>query len=579
MSEVEVNPVSIQELFSPAIAGVELVSLPAAELHEHPKNPRRYFAEGPLEELAESIRKGGIRTPLIVWPRLEGSGYWILAGARRSRAAKLAGLKALPCLVKDCSEQEALEILTFENAQREDCHALEEAAGFRAYMEEALADVPDVAAKAGKSSSFVYGRLKLLDAIDEAQRACWDGIITPNHLERIARRTPSDQRKALQHCQPPSWDTEQRVSVRDLVEWMQKNLDLNLRDAPFSRDSEDLLPSAGSCAACPHRLGNAPDFDPVNDHPDACTRRECYGEKLAAHIEAERARVSAFTPDLVLVSELPNAKSRLPGVLYSDWREASGGLGKAALVVEGPRAGRLIRVYVQERIAPAAPVATPAAPAAKPPKKSAAEIESERARREEEDRQFREEQERQARAREDREKKLKAEMGIRLAILTEILKRVQWPPRKEDLARLLPHDLLAELPDALDPVVAEVCGAGQRFVVWADLPDAQFAKLCVLAVLADDLDDLAIGHGCDALHAAAKRYGVDVQAIRKRAMEAEGGTRKEVVAKLPTLGQTGKAAKAAHLPALKKSAAAKKAPAKKAAKPAPKKKAAPKGKK
>src|SRR5689334_1677426 len=98
-----------QAVTATTIEGVGLLAIPASELYEHPKNPRRHFSEKGLAEMSASIAAGGIRVPFTVWPRLdEAPGYWILAGARRFRGGKAAGLQMFPCVVRDCGEQEAL---------------------------------------------------------------------------------------------------------------------------------------------------------------------------------------------------------------------------------------------------------------------------------------------------------------------------------------------------------------------------------------------------------------------------------------------------------------------------------------
>jgi ParB/RepB/Spo0J family partition protein len=138
------------------------------ELHESPWNPRRHFPQKSLEELAESIRKVDVLSPLLVCPR-DAGGYEMAAGHRRLRAAKLAKLAEVPCVVRPMPDQEFLEILTIENLQREDVHPLDEGEGYRTLMAQTgwLAD--EVAAKVGKSKSYVYQRLKLAELIEPAK--------------------------------------------------------------------------------------------------------------------------------------------------------------------------------------------------------------------------------------------------------------------------------------------------------------------------------------------------------------------------------------------------------------------------
>jgi ParB family transcriptional regulator, chromosome partitioning protein len=521
----------------------ELLMVPVGELHESPRNPRKYFAEGPLAELAESIRVSGVRVPLSARPRLEGGGYEIGAGHRRYRAAKRADVTHVPVLVSDLSDAEFLKVLTFDNAQREDVHPLEEAQGYRTYIDEALADVAAVAAEVGKSPSYVYGRLKLLDLSIDSQKAFWDGKIKAAHAEKIARLSPRDQALAIRAIEPPEWNPGAGpMSVRDLQEWIAKNLHLDLCSAPFAISAAALRPEAGDCGDCPHRLGNAPDFDAVEDLPYMCTRRECYEQKVAAHIEQRLQSGEA----LVLLSEMPNPRSS--GLIpRGDWTELPGGrntAGKLALIVEGPRAGFEIRAQIQERIPPAppkpaapAPVAppAPAAPAVSKEEKArlkAAQQERERIEQQEHAEWLRE----QETLRAEQEKRLAAEKTLRREIASELLAKVKWPPRREDVLALLPSEGLSELPDALAPTVEEFFG-GAKFVIPAELSPDDAARLVVLFSISNSFDDYAFGHSADELHAAAKRYNVDVAKIRDKAKEAEGGTRRAVLKKLPVLGE------------------------------------------
>jgi ParB/RepB/Spo0J family partition protein len=559
------------------------------ELHESPKNPRRFYAG--MEELSASIRRDGLRIAIVARPRLEGGGYEIAAGARRFRAAKMAGLEVVPVQVRDLTDAQLIDYLAFENDHRKDFNELERAQGWRLWMEENAADIPDLIEARGLKPAYVYKTLKLLEAISEAQEAYVYGKIKVGHLEQIARiPAAKGQRLALRACEPPEFDPEKVLTTRELKVWIAKNLHTSLLEAPFSV-ADPTLTAAGACEPCPHRLGNAPDFDPDEDLPHMCMRRECFDDKVKAHVNTVVRAVLEGRKDLVLVSELGGAKP--DGMLpKGDWYEARSGeaSAKAAFVVEGPRIGREIRVVVQERIPEPVTPAPPAPAAVRPPakrKKSAAESEQARLDQEARDREFREQQETQERERQQREKQLKTEAATRLEILTATLKRVEWPPKREDIARLISHtigeDVIAGLPENLDDMLAEIFGVKDyRFVDLSVLPEDQLARLAVLMTLADDFDHFALSHGCDPLHAAAKRYGVDVEKIRRQAMEAEGGTREEVatrktsIKKLPVLNQAKKPAPkkapaVQHLPALLNKNKGKKAAPKSAPKKAAKK--------
>lgn len=180
-------------------AAVDLRRLPITELHESPLNPRKHFDAALLQELALSLATGQL-TPCLVRPRPKGAGYEIAAGHRRYRAAKIAGLSHLLCVVQPMDETRFLEVLTVENLQRDDLHPLEEAQGFAALMKSASGyDIPKIAARVGRSEKYVYDRLKLLSLTKEAQKLFLDGAFEAGHAILLARLSPADQARAIEY--------------------------------------------------------------------------------------------------------------------------------------------------------------------------------------------------------------------------------------------------------------------------------------------------------------------------------------------------------------------------------------------
>lgn len=169
--------------------------LPLGELHESKQNPRRHFNADALAELAASIRTKGVLTPLLVRPN--AAGYEIAAGHRRYRAAKLAGVDAVPIIVQELTDVEFLEILTIENLQREDVHPLEEAAGYQQLLDKGGYDVARIAERVGKSIKYVYDRMKLLSLTKDAQQLFLEDKITAGHAILLARLKPEDQARAI----------------------------------------------------------------------------------------------------------------------------------------------------------------------------------------------------------------------------------------------------------------------------------------------------------------------------------------------------------------------------------------------
>jgi ParB/RepB/Spo0J family partition protein len=171
-------------------------ALPLAKLHESKWNPRRTFDAAKLAELTASIQAKGVVTPLLVRPN--ASGYEIGAGYRRYRAAKAAGVATVPALIRPMTDEEFLELVVFENDEREDVHPLEEAAGYRTMMKELKWDVGRIAQRTGKSEKYVYDRVKLLALIPEAQKLFLENAITAGHAILLARLKAEDQKRILE---------------------------------------------------------------------------------------------------------------------------------------------------------------------------------------------------------------------------------------------------------------------------------------------------------------------------------------------------------------------------------------------
>lgn len=160
-----------------------------------PLNPRKHFDEAKLAELTESIRAKGVRSPLELRPGKKAGTFELIAGERRWRASQRAGLTVLPCLITECTDGELVELALTENGQREDLTPMDEARSYRAAMK---ADpkhytVAVVAAAVGKSESYVYRRLKLLDLAAPLQEALDENRISIAHAERLVKLTSEQQ--------------------------------------------------------------------------------------------------------------------------------------------------------------------------------------------------------------------------------------------------------------------------------------------------------------------------------------------------------------------------------------------------
>jgi ParB family chromosome partitioning protein len=265
-------------------------SIPIGQLRESPSNPRRTFNEEALRELADSIRAlGGLLQPIIVRP-LDVDTYEVVAGARRFRAARLAGLDALDARVVELTDEQAIEVQLIENAQRSDVHPYEEAAAYRALLALPQYDVASIASKVGKSLSYVHGWLRLAELIPEVAEVFLADKITAGHAVMIARLPQEQQKDALDAAFREDRMTreKQAIPVRELSQWIRENLMLILRDAVFDLESVELAPEAGSCSACHMRTGaNAALFEDFA-HDDRGLSPRCYMTKVENHIAFQR---------------------------------------------------------------------------------------------------------------------------------------------------------------------------------------------------------------------------------------------------------------------------------------------------
>lgn len=159
-------------------------TLPVSVIESCQNQPRKNFDQEKLEELAESIRQHGLIQPLTV--RKLASGYYqIIAGERRWRAARLAGLEEVPAVVIEADDQKAMELAMIENLQREDLNPIEEAQGFRALIETYGMTQEQAAESVGKSRSAVANSLRLLDLHFSIQRLVENGKISAGHARAI----------------------------------------------------------------------------------------------------------------------------------------------------------------------------------------------------------------------------------------------------------------------------------------------------------------------------------------------------------------------------------------------------------
>ncbi len=169
--------------------------VPVEQIVPNPHQPRMPFRDQDLVELAASIQEHGIIQPLVVTRRPEG-GYQLIAGERRWRSSRLAGLERVPVIVKDVAPQQMLELALVENVQRADLNALEEALAYQQLVDEFGLSQAEVARRVGKSRVAITNTLRLLQAAPEVREALLAGEITEGHARALLGLDSADEQVA-----------------------------------------------------------------------------------------------------------------------------------------------------------------------------------------------------------------------------------------------------------------------------------------------------------------------------------------------------------------------------------------------
>ncbi|UMT84147.1 ParB/RepB/Spo0J family partition protein [Paracidovorax citrulli] len=361
-------------------------------------NPRKVFKQEPLQELADSIKASGVHQPILLrplpaarvaetsraartsapaWPfattnKGEPIEYELVAGERRWRACQLADVGEIPAMIRDLTDAQTLEVQVIENLQREDVTPLEEAEGYEVLMRTSELNADQVGAKIGKSRSYVYARLKVLDLCSQAREALREGKIDFSRGLLLAR-IPDEklQLEALKFCTATNWQGE-APSYRACAAHVQQNYMLKLGDARFKITDASLVPTAGSCRECSKRTGAHPELFEDVSGADVCTDPGCYREKEEAF--AARQKADALEQGLTIIEGreakalMPHSySSRVEGYLRLDDKMDSPTdkplrrlIGKAmeaagvrpTLVANPHKAGELVAVLSPDQVAP-----------------------------------------------------------------------------------------------------------------------------------------------------------------------------------------------------------------------------------
>ncbi len=194
-----------------------VIRLPAADIRPNPAQPRRFFDEAGLRELAASIRRHGIIQPLTV--RKRADGWELVAGERRLRAARMAGLETVPCIETAADSRESALLALVENLQRQDLHYFEEAAAIAAYLRESGTTQEEAAAQLGRSPSAVANKLRLLRLSPSCREILLSGGLAERHARCLLRLEDESERlQAARHM------AERQLNVAQAEQYVDQRL-------------------------------------------------------------------------------------------------------------------------------------------------------------------------------------------------------------------------------------------------------------------------------------------------------------------------------------------------------------------
>jgi len=512
-------------------------------VYDSPYQYRKTHNEAKLTELADNIKAtGGIHQPILARRRFTNTlrkpyawdpadGFEIVAGHRRKISGMRAELPSGPLLVKDLDDDQVRKIQITENLQREDVHAIEEAEGFQALID--LGDTPEGLAKdLGKSLSYVYARIKLLQACKQIRSTCLAGDIGVEVALLIARlRTDKLQEKALGYIKGKNIHLEDggNKSLRQVRELLKERFTLGLSNAMFDPGDANLLPLAGACSACPKRTGNAPEYtDLVADRKapwgqtlkgsaNLCTDPDCFDAKKKAHLKAKAGELIAKGKTVVDGNKARNAidaSGRIKGDFIAlkdvkdELKKANRNtlmgvpLEKAIVVtIQDPRDGKTHdAVAVADLVAAGIKFKEQA-------KKGNHHIDYEAERRKREEERLRD------------EAKAKAEGAVRAEILTKVIDAAKAAARSTFDLQMVAHVAFAGVDYHDRAVLAKLYGGGSRDDVHKQIGSMDPGQAALFALTCALVQDVYTHSGNyknmpKTLTAAAKHYGLDIDAIR-----------------------------------------------------------------
>jgi hypothetical protein len=539
------------------VSAAEQVRLvPLSEIMPSPFNPVGRMDETSLKELADSITTHGLQQPIVLMKNPHGNAtkkpYVIVCGHRRFGATKLAGKKEVSAIVRELTTEEAREIQVIENLQRLDIHPMEEAeaygqlaASFR--WPEGTAPVDDppwtrkvaerIASRVGKTLDYVTKRARLLTLIPDAKDCFLRRVFSLDHAILLAALEPDEQLKALRHLLDPqgyrskgktiaemvamvrdpgkheSYVSCEVATVRELRHFVEEELALDLKKAPWDLADKRLVPEAGACTTCTKRAGgNKPLFGGLVDVAEStCLDSACFRSKREALVQIVLQTVGKAdgTGVVKLSHKNSTAKPAEKAQVYKVGQFAAVKKGECDYVVWGvfsDAAESSYGEYAQRK--PGSKLTVCVDPSCKKHRKAYQKAKHTSGNRYD--------PVKEAQQRAERERQVKREKEIRRAIAGAALERTT--SLNEPLLRAIGAELLrdrrgdGECKTLLKPYIE----AGKKFSELKT-DSAEFARALAAALLADGLGWLhEANYGRKEFQELARTLGVNPESIRSQ---------------------------------------------------------------
>lgn len=250
-------------------------NIAVGEIDFSPLNYRKYYSAQGLSDFAQEIALHGIISPLTL-RKMPSGRYELVVGERRLKAAQMLRLKEIPAVIKILTDAEVTELQLSENIQRENPHPMDEAQGI-GQMQQTYQSFEAIAARLGKSKTYVYSRIKLLQLIEPLREMFYADVISIQEAYDIAALSAQSQQEFFdQFC--AEWKETEDFTISNLRHALSR-FKYDLKNAPFDTKDKKLVPEMGACTNCPFNSAALKTLFPETAAEAICTKRECYQTK------------------------------------------------------------------------------------------------------------------------------------------------------------------------------------------------------------------------------------------------------------------------------------------------------------